>query len=301
RTAQLAVRARYELPLGERLACTAPGCPPPGRLGPTYVQPTRPTRDVFVPWSEWLALWRQAAGPEVPAAREWAVRLGDPGRARDFAALVRATGFGTAATVHDLWASATARATFVTPDEARDLAAQGEPVGRVTAQGEGGAGQPGAPTGGLGPSAGAGGGLPPVVWHAVGPAHLALPSPWLGWLSILLASLILGGQMVALVGRRRKELGVLLALGASPAAVVGLVAAEALAYAVLGSLVGFLAMTLLTLPSTAYGASAAGWLARAALRFGEVLLAAAGLALVAAIAPAGLAAATRVTEVIRDG
>lgn len=281
----LAVRGRYELPLGDMLACTAPGCPPPGRLGPTYVQPAWPAQDVFVPWAEWLALWRAVAGEAEPVAREWAVRLRDPGRARDFARAVRATGFGTAATVHDLWGSATARAQLATPEEAAFLASRGATVGYVLVGGGDG---------------GAGGGLPPVVWRAAGPAHLALPSPWLGWLSLLLAALILGGQMVALVGRRRKELGVLLALGASPGAVIGLVAAEALAYAVVGSLAGYAAMTLFTLPSTAAGASVGGWLAEAALRLGEVLLAAAGAAVVSTLAPAALAATTRVTEVIRD-
>lgn len=272
RTEVLAVttRARYEVPLGSPQECRGADCAqattpvtpqPANRRGasPPTVQPTWPARDLLVPWSQWRALWAREAPGLNPAARQWTVRLADTTRARDLALAVTRTGAGTALTVHDAWASGTARPWVSMED--------GHPV---------------------------------TTWTAVGPAHVGQPSGWLAWLALLLAALLLGGQMVALVGRRRHELGVLMAIGASTGDVVRLVTWEALGYALAGGAAGFVLITLFTLPATVAGASVPAWFLAAGERFLEVVAASAAAAVLAASLPVLLATRANVTEVIRD-
>jgi hypothetical protein len=120
-------------------------------------------------------------------------------------------------------------------------------------------------------------------------------------LAVVAAALVLAGSLLALVAGRRREIGVLRALGASPALVAGMVLSEAAGFALLGGALGFgavrLAVTLVLLAARASaGEIVGGGLREAAVVLGGCLVA----AVLCALPPAAEAARTPTMAVLRE-
>ena len=119
--------------------------------------------------------------------------------------------------------------------------------------------------------------------------------------AVAAAALIMAGTLLTVVAGRRREIGILKALGASPASLAGMVAGEAAGLALLGGALGFgfvrLVVTLILLAAHASAAEIVGGGLRDA---GIVLGGCVAAALICALLPALEAARVSVAEVLRE-
>ncbi len=107
-------------------------------------------------------------------------------------------------------------------------------------------------------------------------------------LAIVAAAMVMAGTMLTLVAGRRHEIGVLKALGASPATIAGMVAGEAGGLALLGGALGFAATRLVVTVILLAAHAPAGEIVLGGLREAGIVL---GACLVAALLCASLPAA----------
>lgn len=120
-------------------------------------------------------------------------------------------------------------------------------------------------------------------------------------LGVVVAGLGMAGNLLLLVASRRREIGVLKALGAGPLAVAGMVAAEAAGFAVIGGVLGFAAVRLVVTAILLASHAGAGRIVLGGLREGALVV---GISLAAAVVCGGLpaleAAMVPAAEVLRE-
>ena len=122
-----------------------------------------------------------------------------------------------------------------------------------------------------------------------------------GILLFVNAGMLMASQMLAAVAARRKEIGILKAIGARQREVVSLILIEAMFLALIGSSVGFLLIRLAAVHQALTNGVA--WtivLANAAIEMGLVLGLTGGLALLFGVMPAWRVARLTVMEVFRN-
>lgn len=117
-----------------------------------------------------------------------------------------------------------------------------------------------------------------------------------GFVALVLGTMGVYGIMAYWVGLRRREMGVRVALGATPADLISMVILEGMRLAAIGILIGLVAAVVIsrTIPSLLYGLRASD-----PATFGAILLILTGVALFASYLPARRATRVSVIEALR--
>lgn len=121
--------------------------------------------------------------------------------------------------------------------------------------------------------------------------------------TLIIASAILMNTFVIAVSERRKEIGILRAMGWRASMIVTIVTLESIFLALIGGVLGFLfSLGMLQYLKTVY-LEAVVYLPESLslLLFGQTLLVAIGIAIVGATVPVGMAIRTSIVKALRDG